>query len=201
MKNALLALGLMISGIGSYAQGTEMVPATDKIKKPSLGLHFVMNDFQTAAAIRSSSLSAVIREKRNAKFKQMSPGLALSYMQGINPQLDFSTSLAGSFLDYPFENGIVLRGTESLLLEADASIHAKLLPDQYWVNPYLTLGVGAFKYEGYYGAFMPAGAGLQINIFNEAYLLINTQYRIRVTENSTHHFYYSLGFAGSLGRD
>jgi OmpA-OmpF porin, OOP family len=169
------------------------------VKQPTLGLQFVLNDFKTATAIRSSSLNSVIREKRNAKIKEMSPGLALTYLKGINSHVDFSTTLSGSFVQYPFENGISITGEESFLLEADASLNAKLLPDQYWVNPFLTLGVGVFKYQGYYGAFMPAGAGLQVNLFNEAFLLLNAQYRIRVTETSSYHFYYGIGFAGSIG--
>jgi OmpA-OmpF porin, OOP family len=194
MKKALVMfLVLMMACVSSFSQ------TTDQVKQPSLGLHFLLNDFKTATAIRSSSLNSVIREKTNAKIKEMSPGLAITYMQGISSHVDFTTTLSGSFVDYPFQNGIVSNGADAFLLEADVALNAKLLPEQYLVNPFLTLGVGAFKYKGYYGAFMPAGAGLQINLFNEAFLLFNAQYRIRVTETSSYHFYYGIGFAGTLG--
>jgi OOP family OmpA-OmpF porin len=193
-KVPVIGFLLALSTIYSFGQ------TTDQVKKPSIGLHFILNDFKTASAIRSSSLNSVIREKTNAKIKEMSPGLALTYMQGINSQLDFSTSLAGSFVDYPFENGIPQSGEDAFLLEGDVSLNAKLLPDQYWVNPYLSLGLGAFKYKGYYGAFMPAGAGLQVNLFNEAFLLLNAQYRIRVTETASYHFMYGIGFVGTIGK-
>jgi hypothetical protein len=193
-KNLVIVFSLLITAVSGFSQTQNVV------KQPTLGLQFVLNDFKTPTAIRSSSLNTVLREKRNARIKEMSPGLALTYLKGINSHVDFSTTLSGSFVQYPFENGITVTGDEAFLLEADASLNAKLLPDQYWVNPYLTLGVGFFKYQGYFGAFMPAGAGLQVNLFNEAFLLMNAQYRIRVTETSSYHFYYSIGFAGSIGR-
>ena len=194
MKTSLvLVLAILLTGGSSFSQTGNLV------KQPTLGLQFILNDFKTASAIRGSSLNTVIRQKTNAKFREMAPGIAITYLQGINSHVDFSTSISGSFVDYPFENGIASSGDEALLLEGDASLNARLLPDQYWVNPYLSLGVGVFNYKGYYGAFMPAGAGLQVNLFNEAYLLLNAQYRIRVTENASYHFYYGIGFAGNIG--
>jgi len=195
MKKALvIVLALVLTYVPTFSQDADLV------KQPSIGLHFILNDFKTATAIRSSSLNTVIREKRNAKLKDMNPGLALTYMKGISSHVDFTTTLSGSFVDYPFENGIVDNGEDAFLLEGDVALNAKLLPDQYWVNPFLTVGLGAFKYKGYYGAMMPVGAGLQVNIFNEAFLLLNAQYRVRVTENSSYHFYYGLGFVGTLGK-
>jgi OmpA-OmpF porin, OOP family len=172
------------------------------IKQPTLGLSFVMNDFKTAANIRATSLSTVVRDKSNAKIKDMTPGLAVSYLEGISKHVDFSATLAGSFVDYPFENrsGAQTSGSESLLLEIDASVNAKMFEDKYWVNPYLSVGVGASKYKGYYGAVIPVGVGLQVDFFREAFIFINSQYRLRVTDNTSHHFYHSIGFAGVIGR-
>jgi outer membrane protein OmpA-like peptidoglycan-associated protein len=68
------------------------------------------------------------------------------------------------------------------------------------VSPYITLGAGVSKYSGYYGAFIPTGVGLQVNIFDEAFLLINSQYRIPITENTAYHIYHSIGFAGSIAK-
>jgi hypothetical protein len=172
------------------------------IKQPTLALSFLMNDFQTARNIRATSLSAVVRDKSNAKIKDMSPGIALTYLEGISSHVDFSTTLAGSFVDYPFENrsGAQTTGNEALLLELDASLNAKMFEDKYWVNPYLSAGVGASKYKGYYGAVIPIGVGIQVDFFREAFLFINSQYRLRVTDNTSHHFYHSFGFAGVIGK-
>jgi len=76
-----------------------------------------------------------------------------------------------------------------------------MFSNQYWVSPYLQLGVGISKFQGYWGAFIPAGVGLQVNLFDEAFLLINSQYRVPVTENTAnYHFFHSIGLAGIIGK-
>ena len=170
------------------------------LKPPSLGFSFILNDFQTAQRIRSTSLSAVFRDKKVSKIKEMSPGLAINYFKGLNNYMDAALTLSGSFLDYPFDNGNTsTAGKESLLLELDASLHAKLLPDNYIVDPFFSIGVGASRYRGYYGAILPVGLGLQINLFNDSYLMVNSQYRIKVSDNSNYHLYFSIGFTGTIG--
>ena len=170
----------------------------DYRKGPVLGINFFFNDFQTASSIRSTSLGIAIRNKKLGKIKDMSPGIAINYMEGLSNYIDFSATLSGSFVDYPFE-GRVSTGNEALLLEGDASLHAKLLPDKYWVVPFFSAGVGASKFKGYYGAFIPVGGGIQVNFFDDAFLLINTQYRLKVSENTNYHFYGSIGIAGNIG--
>lgn len=108
--------------------------------------------------------------------------------------------IAGSFLDYPLENGEIL-GDNKLLLELDASIRGKMFPNNYWVSPYLQLGIGISKYQAWWGAIIPAGAGIQINLSEEAVILVNSQYRFAVTQNTTSpHFFYSIGLAGMIGK-
>jgi outer membrane protein OmpA-like peptidoglycan-associated protein len=68
------------------------------------------------------------------------------------------------------------------------------------VSPYFQVGIGASKYKGYYGAFIPTGLGIQVNLFDEAFFLINSQYRIGITESTSNHFYYSIGLAGVVGK-
>jgi len=169
------------------------------IQGPTLGIHFILNDFRTATLIRNSSLSRVLANKEFGKIKEMSPGLAVSYSDGLSGHFDFSATIAGSFLDYPRRN-LPLSGSEKFLLEADASVRGKMFSDKYWFTPYLQAGLGISKYKGYYGAFMPLGVGLQVNFFDEAFLLINSQYRVPVTESTNYHFYHSIGLAGNIGR-
>lgn len=169
-------------------------------KQPeTIGIHFLFNDFKTAQLIRASSLSSVLKDKQFGKLKDMSQGLAISYGKGLSETFDFSSTLAGSFLSYPFQNKPE-PGSDHLLLELDASIRGKMLPDKYWFVPYLQIGVGISKYEQYWGTFIPAGVGLQISFFGEAYLLINSQYRIAVSETSNYHFIHSIGLVGNIGR-
>lgn len=169
-------------------------------KQPvTLGIHFVFNDFATASAIRETSLSSVLKDKRFGKLRDMSQGLALSIGKGLSDKFDFYSTIAGSFLAYPMENK-PLSASDFLLIEADASIRGKMLPDKYWFVPYLQVGAGFSKYKGYWGAFIPAGVGVQINFFGEAYLQVNSQYRIAVTEATSYHFVHSIGLVGNIGK-
>jgi OmpA-OmpF porin, OOP family len=171
----------------------------DYIQNPTFGIHFIFNDFKSAQAIRSTSLREAIRNKQFGKIKEMSPGLALNYIQGLTPSFDFSTSLTGSFLDYPLKDDVTA-GKDNLLLEIDASLRGKMLSNKYVVSPYFQVGVGASKYKGYFGAFIPAGLGLQVNIFDEAFLLVNAQYRLGISPTTSHHFFYGIGLAGVIGK-
>ncbi len=190
MKKILLViigLGLIMT---SFAQG-------EYKKRPSLGIHFFLNDFRTAKNLRSSGLPGVIRSKEWHKTKYMNAGIAVSYLQGFNNNLDFVGTLSGSFLDYPIA-GKPPRATPGLLLEGAATVNLKLLSDKYIFNPFLTAGIGASKYVGYYSAFMPFGVGTQIKLVDEVYILLNSQYRVPVTENASYHLYHSLGVAANL---
>lgn len=169
-------------------------------KQPvTLGIHFVFNDFNTAQAIRQSSLSSVLKDGRFGKLRDMSQGLALSIGKGLSESVDFYSTVAGSFLAYPIENKPP-SGSDFLLIEADASIRGKMLPDKYWFVPYVQIGAGFSKYKGYWGAFIPAGVGIQVNFFSEAYLQFNSQYRIAVTEATSYHFVHSIGLIGNIGK-
>ena len=168
-------------------------------KRPSFGIHFILNDFKTAQNLRTNGLSNVIRTKEFHKTKNMTSGIAVSYIQGLNNRLDFASTLSGSFLDYPI-NGKPSRVDPLLLLEGAATLNLKLLSDKYYINPFLTAGIGASKYGGYYGAFMPFGIGAQVKIVDEVFLMLNLQYRVPVTENVSYHFYHSMGIVANLSK-
>ncbi len=184
---SLLALGFatMASGQNSYR------------KAPALGLHFTLTDFNTAASIRSKGLTSVINSKEWSRTKNMAVGMGLSYMEGLSDHIDFAGTLAGTFVAYPVPNKRFVTN-ERLLLEGTAMANLKLLTDKYWVSPYISAGVGISKYSAYYGAFIPMGVGLQVNLYNEAFILVNSQYRVPVTENTAHHLFHSVGVAGNI---
>ena len=192
MKKILLSF--LAAGLFLHSFGQD-----DYKKLPALGVHFILNDFKTAASLRTVSLSSVATSKQWQKTGNMASGLAVSYIQGLSNHIDFEGGISGSFLDYPVPNK-PLRGNTDLLLEGSAAANVKLLSDKYWVSPYFSAGLGVAKYKGYYSAMLPVGLGLQVNFFDEAYLLINTQYRIPITETGAYHFYHSFGIAGTLGK-
>lgn len=155
------------------------------IKDPAIGIHYALFNFNNS------------NFQNNSSSKKLKQGLAISYLQGISNHFDVSVTLAGSYLDYLLHNGTQL-GKGDLLLETDASLIAKIFTDKHLVSPYLTAGVGASKYNSYYGMYFPLGTGLQFNFINEAYLLFNAQYRFGLTNYVNNHFYYSIGIAGNI---
>ena len=190
MKKILLVIigcGLFVT---SFGQG-------EYRKRPSFGIHFILDDFKTAQTLRTTGLPDVLSSKQWHKTNNMNSGLAVSYLQGLSNNLDFVGTLSGSFVDYPI-NGKALRNTPSFLMEAAATVNLKLLSDKYYVNPFITAGIGASKYRGYYAAFLPFGLGAQIKLVDEVYFLWNSQYRVPVTENASYHFYHSIGIAANL---
>ena len=100
MKKILLSF-LAIGMLGtSFSQN-------DYKKRPTLGVHFILNDFNTAASIRSTSLSSVIQSKQWKQTKNMPAGLGISYIRGLSNYVDFAGTVSGSFLDYPIPGKIV----------------------------------------------------------------------------------------------
>ena len=192
MKKCILAVLTLVVCTIAYGQ--------DAYKKsPSFGVHFILNDFQSAADLRRNDLASLINSKQFFKTKRMDAGIGVSYIQGLTNNVDFAATLSGSYSDYPVPNKIT-DGQKYLLLEAAATANIKLLPDNYVVVPFLTAGLGASKYKGYYGAFAPVGVGIQVKLFEDAFLMVNSQYRVPVTENVAYHFYHSFGIVKSFSK-
>ena len=194
MKKILaLLLALYLFAPASFAQDDEIRPA-------AIGVSFILNDFTTADRIRSTSLSKVLTNKNWAKFKDMSPGIAVTYFKGLRKHLDFAGTLAGSFVNYTPLNKVPISG-DKFLLEADAALNLKMVSEKFWVQPYLIAGIGAQMYAGtYFGAFIPTGAGIKLNLFDDAHLFVTSQYRIPVTrETVNYHFFNQIGIAGRIG--
>lgn len=193
MKKILSAvIALYLFAPAAKAQDTETRP-------PAIGVSFFVNDFITPDRIRTTSLTSVISERRFAKIREMAPGLAVTYFKGLKPHIDVAASLGGSFLRYPMPGKNF--ADNSLLLEANATVNLKMTTEKYWVQPYLIAGLGAHKYRGYYGAFLPAGLGLKVNLLDEAHFFMTSTYRVPVTtETGNYHLQHSIGFAGRLGK-
>ena len=190
MKKLLLLLFAIGFFASTYGQETYK-------KRNALGFSFFLNDFQTATNIRTNGLAYTLRNKEVFSTDNMNSGLAINYLSGLSEHLDFVGTLGGSFLKYPNKNWVTSSG-DKFLLEVTAAVNMKLLSDKYLVTPFLDLGAGASKYGKYFSAFVPVGLGLQVNIADEAFILLNSQYRVPVTEFASYHFYHSIGIAGNI---
>lgn len=170
---------------------------SDYKKRPTLIVNLTTFDFKTAQAIRSSSLSTVLTEKRWSKVTDMGLGFGVSYLKGLCDHVDMMASINGTFVKYPFRDKPSYN-RDALLLETDVIANIKMLTDKHIVVPYLSAGVGISKYATVWGGYIPVGAGIQVRIMEDTYFLTNFQYRLPVTQEANYHFTYSIGFGTTL---
>ena len=190
-KISSLLAALYLLAPASYSQD-------DYVRPAAIGISFFINDFVTPARIRSSSLSYVLSNKQWAHYKETSHGIGVHYFKGLSNHIDFVGSLGFSDVDYPMANTNFGR---KLLIEGNASVNLKMTTEKYWVQPYLSLGVGAHKYGVYYGAFIPLGVGLKVNIADELHFFVMSTYRVPVTtETANYHFQHAFGIAQTIGK-
>ena len=183
--------------IGLFAQG---VVAQDlNIRPRALGISFSLNDYTTPQRLRKGSVGQVLKDKQWAKIKETSPGFAITYIKGLRSHVDFAATLNGAYVNYQIPDKNYTG--DAFLLEADASANLKMLSEKHVFTPYLNVGLGVSRYRGYYGAFLPLGVGLKFNLFNEAAIFINSQYRVPVNKEAVaYHFMHSIGIASVLGK-
>lgn len=191
---------ILLFVVGAFA-ASGIAQTTSHKKRPTLGINFMLKDFITPERIASTSLSSVIQNKQWEKVRNMTPGLQVTYQQGLTDHVDFMANLGGSFLDYPFLSsaGVRSNGRDRFLLEADANVNVKLLTDNYFVVPFVSAGLGASMYGGtYFAAYAPVGTGLQFKLSEDAYLTTQWRYHLRVSSLANYHFNYVIGFASPI---
>jgi hypothetical protein len=167
MKKIMLSLAAMVSLTVAIAQN-------NLTKTPGFAVQFTLNDFKTPLSLRAGGVAAAVRDEDWKKVKEMSPGIALSYLQGLSENIDLQATLSGSFSNVPVP-GKTVNSNRYLLLDVSASANVKLLNDNHFFTPFISLGVGATKYQGYFSASIPAGVGLQFKLGPESFMLINSQ--------------------------
>lgn len=196
MKKIILLLVATVFTTAIFAQSQK----ADYKKRPTLSVNFFMKDFVTPERIGKSNISTVLSNHNWAQLSDMTPGVGVSYLQGISNHLDFAANLGGSFINYPFMNGKDLN-SDRFLLELDATVRLKLLTDRYIVVPYVSGGFGASSWGGtHFGAYIPVSGGLQFNLGNsEAFVFTDVSFRYPVTKQTTnYHLNYSIGVGAPL---
>lgn len=187
----IIILGCLVSQL--FAQTSE-----DK-KPPSLVFHVFYNDIKSAQLMRTTSLKNMLNNGQWNKIGEMQMGIGFNYLKGISKKIDAVATLDGSSTDYLFENGST-NGSSKFLLDVNAALNIKLFADNHKLVPYFTGGAGLSTYQGKTGFFIPIGGGLQFNLFNEAFVLANIQYRRAISPSINDHFYYSLGVGTNIGK-
>jgi len=168
-------------------------------KKPTIGLHFFYNDFKTAQLINSGSLGNVLKNKLWNKPQNMEGGFGIDYIQGINKNIDLIGTLNGSWVDYLLP-GNTLYGSSNFLLGINAGAHLKMFSDHRIFSPFLIAKADYSTYKNISGFSLAPGAGLQVNLFHEAFVLATIEYRSALSNAISNEFYYSIGIATAIGK-
>ncbi len=192
MKKIIAILCLYSTILSVSAQVTKV------IKPATLSFHSFFTDFKTAQQIKASSLGNVLKNGNWNNFSDMQMGFGFSYFRGLNPLIDFVSTLDASSIDYTFKDGTT-NGSSKFLLDANAGFNLKLSDDSKTIVPYLFAGTG-FSYYKKLGMYVPVGLGMQVNVFNEAFITANMQYKMAASSAVNHHFYYSVGIGLPIGK-
>ena len=166
-------------------------------KSATLGLHFFYNDFPTAYQVKTTSLKNVLSNNLWTKMHNMQDGLAVTYRKGLTKKIDWTGTAEFSYIDYLSQSGIY-NGSNEFLFATQVTAVVKMFEDKKALVPYLTAGIGGSVYDGKFGAYIPAGLGIQFNIFSTTFLYTDFQYRTALSNQVSNHFNYSVGVASTL---
>ncbi|HMO33951.1 MAG TPA: OmpA family protein [Lacibacter sp.] len=196
MKVPILFFTALLAVYGSLT-------AQQNTRKPSLlSYHVSFSDYELPGDIKRSSLSDALARDTWYLPGRKSFGLGINWWKGLTRHIDFSAGLTGTFSNFPA--GFVKDdsiGQAGFSTQADLLLHARLFSEKAAVNPFLTAGLGAGYFPGRFAVYAPLGTGLQFRFREGAYLLLQAQWRMRLTEGiSNDYLHYSIGFAQHLAR-
>lgn len=192
MKQKLtLVLALIVLATGAFAQ--KMKSSSDK--KPALfGIHLNAIDFKTPVTLKNSN-----SPRDFANLNDMDFGMSLSYWKGLTSKIDFAGKFNAMIHNYAGDRNEATTKTE-MGLELEPTLNFRLFNDDALIAPFLTAGVGGGYYTGEFGAYAPAGVGIQVNFNSVTYLMLQAQYRFTLTKDILKdHLLYSVGFAHNFG--
>jgi len=183
-----LVLSLIILFTNVFAQKTK---SSANAKKPQLfGINFLLVDFKGANVVKSPGTG-----KGYSSMRDMSKGLGLAYWRGLTSTIDFSAKLNGILHDYNLIANGVTNKTE-IGVELEPAINIRPMGDNAKLAPFLTTGVGVGYYTSDFGAYIPAGVGLQLNCSSTTYFILQAQYRFSLTKKVLgDNLFYSFGIA------
>ena len=183
-----LVISIIIFCTSTFAQKATSTAAS---KKGQLfGVNFILADFNSPNGIKTPATG-----KGYSSLKDMSKGLSFSYWKGLTSTVDLSAKLNAIFHNYNLIANGASDKTE-LGLELEPSINIRPMGDNAKLAPFLTTGVGVGYYTGDFGAYIPAGLGLQLNCNSNTYFFLQAQYRFTLTKKVLgDNLLYSFGIA------
>lgn len=161
-----------------------------------LGLHYNMADYNAPIGIKDPSTG-----KTYSKMRDMDKGFSVSYWKGLKSKIDFSVKLSGMFGDYAARNSGQTQKTE-IGIELEPSLNFRPFDDGALMNPFLTVGIGGGYYTDKFAGYVPAGLGLQVNLNNNTYIMLQGQYRWTLKKSVMgDNLFYSVGLAQNIGKE
>lgn len=156
-----------------------------------VGVHFNLADFKAPTGIKDP-----ISGKVYSSVKDMDKGFSLSYWQGITSKIDFAAKVNGMY--YTTIKGY--EGESLIAVELEPTINVRPFKDGALIAPFLTAGIGGGIYKKDFGAYVPAGLGVQVNFNSTTYVFIQAQRKFTLTKDVIgENQFYSIGFAQSIG--
>ena len=191
-KLALLATFALL-GMGAYAQKN----GKPGVKPGLIGFQINALDFKTIDSFKDSSSN----NRRITKLSEMDFGASIGYMKGITKHIDFTTRISAAFHEYAKDRGETSNKV-GFGAEFEPTLVLRAFDDRSWINPYINAGVGVGYYNEKFGAFVPFGIGMQFNIMNKSYFMVQSNYRHSITRDDLKdHLAFSLGFYQKIGPD
>ena len=135
--------------------------------------------------------------------RRMDIGMSISYWKGLTNTIDFSTRAGFSMDDFSSaaSNRVNFNNENQFAVEVEPSLNFRPYGDNSLVAPFLTVGIGGGRYSHDYGAYVPAGVGIQVNFRSNTYLLVQSQYRFALTKDVLKDALgYSIGVAQNFSK-
>jgi OmpA-OmpF porin, OOP family len=183
--------------VATLASAQMMDSKFSSAKKGTLvGIHFNALDLATPVTLKNAAGTRTF-----SHIQDMDYGLALSYWKGLTKTIDLSAKAGLLFHDYStIDRASANAGKEAIGIELEPALNFRPYGDNALLSPFLTAGVGVGSYTGKFGAYLPAGVGVQVNFNSLSYILVQAQYRFSLSKAVLKdNLFYSLGFAQNIG--
>ncbi len=196
MKQKLtLLLSLVMVGFFATAQMNDSKFSSSK-KGTLVGIHLNALDITTPLTFKNSATTRTF-----TRIEEMDFGFGISYWKGITKTIDFSAKTNLMFHNYSTDDRNDLSSNDNVPIgvELEPTLNFRPYGDNALIAPFLTAGVGAGYYMKEFGAYVPVGAGVQLNLRSQTYVFVQTQYRFSLTKDIIKdNLFYSVGFAQSV---
>ena len=199
MKQKLtLLLSFMV--IVTCASAQMMNSKYSSAKKGNLfGISVNALDVYTPETFKHTNTPRTFTGLRNLDY-----GLSLSYWRGLNKYIDFSTRFGFLMDDFASSasNRVSTKNESDYALELEPTLHIRPYGDNSLLAPFLTVGIGGGRYTNNYGAYVPVGAGVQVNFRSNTYIMLQSDYRFALTDDVLKDaIFYTIGVAQNFSKE